>query len=126
MNIIYFLINYLDLILAFMGAIVGFVLIILIPIPVNIIYYSLKHPSSLKYANELPESSEDKEVSQTSESQLIEKSRIINPPPLSVKPYNEFKNYAFYVGQVLLICFGIFVLIVQFYPINFFGIVIKP
>jgi hypothetical protein len=133
MLVIYFLANYLDRILAFLGASAGFVLIFLIPLSVNVIYYRLKHPLSLKYGAEYMEYPEVEgnnslvtiKTEKTEKNEKNENNDITNPPGLSKKPYNECKNYTFYVTQVVLIVFGLFVLFVQFFPINFFGVEIE-
>ena len=41
------------------------------------------------------------------------------------KKINKCKVFFFYVFMIMIILIGIFTLAVQFYPINFFGIVIK-
>jgi hypothetical protein len=121
MLIIYFFIKYLDLVLSYIGASAGFVLIFFIPLCVNMVYYKLKHPESLKDINP----TESGDTNQTISVLVTTDNKQIAGPGLSTKPFNEIKNYLFYASQVCLILFGLFVFIVQFAPINFFGIHIK-
>jgi hypothetical protein len=103
------------------GAATGLVLIYFIPLIVNIVYYRVKHPKGeLRDAliknsninNVLPD-----ETGTTGYSEVFKGPHII-----SKKEPSSIKDNLFYISQGLLMIFGIFTLVIQFVPINFFNI----
>lgn len=113
--ILYFCANQLGTLLSFVGAITGLFLIYIIPMVVNIVYYNRRHPANLAQLQK-----------EKKEGLLDLTPKDIDDFGFTDKPMNKVKNFFFYVSQGLLICFGLFVMVIQFYPINFFGIKFKP
>lgn len=103
--------------IGYIGAGTGLFLIYVIPLGVNTIYYRIKHPNSRHIRNMLLQGNDninnfDSEKTNDNEFGLS----------LSEKPPSAFKDKSFYISQVLLITFGLFTLILQFFPINFFNV----
>ena len=123
--ILYFLYNSLGVMLSFIGAFTGLFLIYIIPLVVNIVYYRRKHPDNLE---ELQKNIQNMENGLGNEDLLTkeeDKEKDIDDYGISQKPRNKVKDFFFYLGQGLLICFGFFTLLIQFVQINMFGITIK-
>ena len=104
--------------MSFVGAAVGLFLIYLIPLGVNAIYYKMKHPDELE--------ERQKEIMERNKQNLIpeedEEEKDIDDYGISEKPKNNLKDTLFYLSQVLLVCFGVLTLVMQFVDINFFGV----
>ena len=119
--ILYFFADYLSGLMSLIGAAVGLFLIYLIPLCVNVVYYKRKHPENLEERQkELVKKNENKLI--TDEDDTI---KDIDDYGISTKPQNRLKNLLFYISQGLIMCFGLFTLVLQFVEINFFGIEIK-
>ena len=80
-------------------------------------------------APQITESCESDDQSSLEERLEIEKKQSLlsqlhnnQEPP---KKINKFRIFFFYVFMIIIILVGIFTLVVQLYPINFFRIVIK-
>ena len=116
--ILYLCAEYLSKLMSLVGAAVGLFLIYLIPLGVNAIYYKRKHPDDLE--------ERQKEIMERSKQNLIpeenEEEKDIDDYGISEKPKNNLKDALFYLSQVLLVCFGVLTLVIQFVDINFFGI----
>ena len=109
------------------GASTALVLVYTIPVIVNIIHYRMRHRE--EDTPRITGSNENDEQSSLEESMRTEKKKALlsqlynnQEPP---KKINKCKVFFFYVFMIMIILIGIFTLAVQFYPINFFGIVIK-
>lgn len=114
LTVLYFCANLLGKMLSYIGAFTGLFLIYIIPCIVNIVYYNRKHPENLEQLQK------DKKAG------LLD----LNPKDkddfgISDKPMNKVKNFFFYVLQGILVCFGFFIVVLQFKKINFFGIKLK-
>lgn len=133
------------------GATFGFVLVYIIPLAINIIYYRRKHPpielinqidkgtdkeQSYKLANlNSTVSSNENENSDVTKEELITKftKEYTLNPDLDLKDQfiytgkkrNLCKDYAFYVMQVVLLLIGMFTMIFQFWQVNVFNIKIN-
>lgn len=124
--ILIFFIKNLSKFIGYIGAGTGLFLIYIIPLGVNTIYYRIKHPASRHIRNMLLAGDN---FSQETNSETKINDIQINPNfdndfglSLSEKPPSAFKDNFFYFSQIVLILFGVFTLILQFVPINFFGI----
>ena len=107
--------------MSLIGAAVGLFLIYLIPLCVNVVYYRRKHPDDLdERQKELQSKVQGKLI--TDEDDTI---KDIDDHGISTKPHSHIKNVLFYISQGLIMCFGLFTLVLQFVQINFFGIEIK-
>lgn len=117
--ILYFFADSLGKLMGIIGAVAGFFLIYLIPLSVWCIYYYRRHPSNLE---------ELQQAKLRGDINLEEYNMHIDPKDnfgFSEKPYSKVKNVAFYVSQVLILLIGVFVAVIQFAPINIFGIHLK-
>lgn len=113
--VLYFFSEQLGPLLGFVGAGAGLALIYVIPSIINMIYYRRKHPAIKSGAENLAEMlSEVNETEDTEDTGLVEGEKT--------KPQNQFKNIMFYIANGLIMIFGVFTLITQIVPINFFGI----
>lgn len=112
--VLYFFANQLGKLLSFIGAFTGLFLIYFIPVVVNIVYYNRRHPENLEQLQR-----------EKADGILDLSPKDIDDYGFTDKPMNKVKNYFFYASQVLLVCFGFLVVVMQFKPINFFGITLK-
>jgi hypothetical protein len=115
--ILCFFIKNLSKFIGYIGAGTGLFLIYVIPLGVNTIYYKIKHPNSRHIRSMLLQGGDkinnfDSEPSNYNDFGLL----------ISEKKPSALKDNLFYVSQVLLIIFGLFTLILQFVPINFFNV----
>ncbi len=109
------------------GAGTGLVLIYFIPLLVNLVYYRVKHPkgelrealmkTNLNGINELGVADVTVVSGTTGYSEIFKGPHII-----SKKEPSNIKDNLFYLSQALLMIFGVFNLVIQFVPINFFDI----
>jgi hypothetical protein len=122
--ILYFLYDSLDKVLGIIGASSGFILIYLIPSGINIVYYKLKHQDSIDRYNSINTVVNRESIATKESTEILttEHSEIKKQIGQSEKPYNNFKNWIFYISQILLIFLGLFVLISQFVDIKFYTI----
>ncbi len=104
------------------GAGAGLLLIYLIPLGVNIIYYGIKHPHMNKQKKLLDiNGSESENTNNITKDE--EFSHVLNfyyKP--SKKPPNKLKDTLFYMSQYVLIILGILTLVFQFVPYNIFNV----
>jgi hypothetical protein len=114
--------------MSFIGAGTGLVLIYFVPLVVNMVYYKIKHPRG-KLREELVANENginngiNYDNSNASSTALVQPifSDILNGPHIySKKEPSKVKDNLFYTSQILLIGFGVFTLVIQFVPINFF------
>lgn len=117
--ILYFCANMLGKLIGIVGAITGLFLIYVIPLTVGSIYYKRTHPENLE---ELQKMKEEGKITGT---EYLKRLDTRDRFEFSDKPYNKVKNVFYYIAQGLILCIGIFVLIVQFVPINIFGVKLK-
>jgi hypothetical protein len=141
--VLYFCYDILGKMISIIGALTGLFLIFIIPLIVNIIYYNERHPylkknrADTEHLIDGEESGSDESRtsfqnnSNTNNSQKNTKDSTgkitlaqmgIQP---TTKPDSPKKNFFFYCSQYALMAFGVFVLIIQFVPINFFNITIQ-
>lgn len=110
--ILYFLYNKLGTFMGFLGAFNGLFLMFIIPIIINMIYYNREKRKNFE------------EIS------MVEKIEKIDSNVKEYYKYNEKKNSKvkekfFYLGQILIILFGIYTLFCQFVKINYFDVHLK-
>lgn len=117
--ILYFFYNRLGKMLGIIGATTGLFLIYIIPLIMNFIYYYRKHLTEDKF-NDIFIKNEDDPIKMKEGIEVH-----IDNYGLSTKPKNQMIMNLFYVLNCLLVLFGFFTFIIQFIPINFFGIILK-
>jgi len=106
--------------IGYIGAGTGLFLIYIIPLGVNTIYYNIKHPKSRHIRNILL-ANEAEEINNLDSNKSNDNDFGLS---VSEKPPSDIKDKLFYISQVLLIIFGLFTLVLQFIPINFFNVVL--
>ncbi len=111
--VLYFFYNMLGKLMSFIGATTGFILIYIVPLVVNTVYYQVKHPTGLKREELLSIKNED---------DLPHNEIFKGPHNFSKKPESKVKLYLFYTSQVVLVLFGLFTVVIQFTTINFFDV----
>ncbi len=104
--------------IGYIGAGTGLFLIYIVPLGVNTIYYRIKHPNSRHIRNMLLQGHENINNFDSQQSSDNHEFGL----PVSEKPPSKLKDGSFYVSQILLIVFGMFTLILQFKPMNFFNV----
>ncbi len=125
--ILLFFYDALGKLMSVIGAGTGLVLIYFIPLVVNIVYYRVKHPKG-ELRNQLmaEQCNINNDVGDTTQSPTVYSNtynEILNAPhAFSTKPPSELKDLFFYISQISLMVFGLFCLVIQFVPINFFNI----
>lgn len=121
--------------MGFIGSSTSLALIYAIPLAVNVIYYRRKHPDNLDEMNRQSRASlipdKDPEVVETEDMVQVDVDKKMRETidydqkdyyGISKKPYSKIKNILFYISQILLLLFGIFVFVLNFVQINFFSV----
>jgi hypothetical protein len=128
MLVLFFCVKYLGALMGYIGAGVGLILIYVIPLIVNMIYYRKKHPpitrQNVLMSDTDYESDTNTNVKGTNYTTNYTGSDI-NGIGVSLKPRSKLKDTFFYISQFLLMGFGAFTLVIQIHKINIFGIKIE-
>ena len=125
--------------IGYVGSSTGLFLIYVIPLLVNAIYYKIKHPVSLLSRTTSKLSQEKVHINgnhnNSQEDSLITPSSNNEDDNdyfgsdfglgISEKKPNKCIDNLFYFGHIFLCLFGLFTLVLQFLPINFFDVELK-
>ena len=128
--VLFFFWNKLGFLMGIVGAGTGFFLIYLNPLIINIVYFRNKHPKYYILDQQLliihadPRDSHINAINKIVNMNSMHES-FRNNISIEKKPYNKWRDLAFITLNVMLIFFGLFTLIVQFFEINYFGIYYK-
>lgn len=131
MIVLYFFYNSLGNLMGIIGAAFGFILVYIIPIVINIIYYRRKHPPK-KVLLDHENLNSDDEISQEQEELQIDgkenrkesldlKDQFI----FTGKKRNYVKDCCFYITMYIIIALGLITLVFQFVYVNIFNIQIR-